>query len=155
MICLACRFNDLGGPACSISDIWDHLSELYDLNELNESEVIPFPTKSKEYTLPEEFSTLKQQAFPRAKTKLVLGSPSQQTRKTDSTTANEDLSPLSPSPPLKRTRKALRSGVPDEDEKSPSSMKKEEVTETNATSNSSPGTIMPPPSPMKRKSRRH
>nr|VZH97061.1 unnamed protein product [Spirometra erinaceieuropaei] len=38
MICLACRFNDLGGPACSISDIWDHLSELYDLNELNESE---------------------------------------------------------------------------------------------------------------------
>uniref|UniRef100_A0A0X3Q203 MRG/MORF4L-binding protein n=1 Tax=Schistocephalus solidus TaxID=70667 RepID=A0A0X3Q203_SCHSO len=82
MICLACRFNDLGGPACSISEIWDHLSELYDLNELNGSEVIPFPTKSKEYTLPDEFSVLKQKAFPRAKAKLVPGSPSQQKRKT-------------------------------------------------------------------------
>ncbi|XP_041359324.1 MRG/MORF4L-binding protein-like [Gigantopelta aegis] len=45
--------------------IWGHLSQMYDLQALNESENFPFPNKASEFTLPEEYSSLMQKSFPR------------------------------------------------------------------------------------------
>ncbi|XP_052777422.1 MRG/MORF4L-binding protein-like isoform X2 [Mya arenaria] len=46
--------------------IWKYLSELYNLNALNESEIIPFPNKENDFELPDgDFSDLKDRSFPR------------------------------------------------------------------------------------------
>ncbi|VDD81549.1 unnamed protein product [Mesocestoides corti] len=71
MICLAYRLNFTEKLGYSVSDIWQHLSKLYNLEELNESEVIPFPNKSSEFSLPDEFKELQDLPFPRAKSSTV------------------------------------------------------------------------------------
>lgn len=46
--------------------IWDYLSELFDLNALNESEILPFPNKEADFTLPDtDYSELQEHVFPR------------------------------------------------------------------------------------------
>ncbi|XP_060562308.1 MRG/MORF4L-binding protein-like isoform X2 [Ruditapes philippinarum] len=58
--------------------IWDYLGELYDLNALNESEILPFPNKELDFSLPEkDFSDVKETSFPR------LIHPKQDTDKLD------------------------------------------------------------------------
>ncbi|KAL4236424.1 hypothetical protein ACF0H5_004809 [Mactra antiquata] len=47
--------------------IWAYLGELYDLNALNESEIIPFPNKQNEFDLPDDFTDLQSKSFPRLK----------------------------------------------------------------------------------------
>ncbi|VDK40870.1 unnamed protein product [Taenia asiatica] len=66
MICLAYRLQVKENLPCSIKSIWEHLSKLYNLEELNESEVIPYPHRPAEFSLPEEFKDIKSLAFPRA-----------------------------------------------------------------------------------------
>ncbi|CDI97287.1 MRG binding protein [Echinococcus multilocularis] len=65
MICLAYRLQVKENLPCSIKSIWEHLSKLYNLEELNESEAIPYPHRPAEFSLPDEFKEIKSLAFPR------------------------------------------------------------------------------------------
>ncbi|KAL5108515.1 hypothetical protein TcWFU_001652 [Taenia crassiceps] len=65
MICLAHRLQFKENLPCSVRSIWEHLGELYNLEELNESEVIPYPHRPTEFSLPDEFKEIKSLAFPR------------------------------------------------------------------------------------------
>ncbi|VEL30149.1 unnamed protein product [Protopolystoma xenopodis] len=49
------------------SQVWKRLSEMYDMDELQEAEVMPFPTKLTEFALSSDFDQLKEVSFPRAK----------------------------------------------------------------------------------------
>ncbi|KAA3676963.1 MRG-binding protein [Paragonimus westermani] len=53
-------------PPISTVQLWEKLDSLYNMEELHECEVNPFQSKTKEFSLPEEFSALKAQLFPRA-----------------------------------------------------------------------------------------
>ncbi|KAL3868313.1 hypothetical protein ACJMK2_041134 [Sinanodonta woodiana] len=55
-----------GSKNLSAKQIWNHLTTMYDLQALNESEILPFPNKELDFSLPdEEFSDLMQRDFPR------------------------------------------------------------------------------------------
>ncbi|XP_035826454.1 suppressor protein SRP40 isoform X2 [Aplysia californica] len=50
----------------SSKDVWTHLSTLYDLQALNESEIVPFPNKNGEFGLREsDLVDLCEKSFPR------------------------------------------------------------------------------------------
>ncbi|KER20961.1 CT20 family protein [Opisthorchis viverrini] len=57
----------LHSSSLTTNDIWQKLESLYNMDELHESEVNPFQSKMREFGLPDEFSTLKAQPFPRVK----------------------------------------------------------------------------------------
>lgn len=47
-------------------NVWDHLSTMYDLQALNESEIVPFPNKQLDFKLPNgEYTQLVDADFPR------------------------------------------------------------------------------------------
>ncbi|XP_061165948.1 MRG/MORF4L-binding protein-like isoform X2 [Saccostrea echinata] len=48
------KLNSSSSRKISSKDIWDHLSSMYDLQALNESEIIPFPNKESDFDLPGE-----------------------------------------------------------------------------------------------------
>ncbi len=54
MICIHDKLNTtLSKTKLSAAQIWKHLGEMYDLQALNESEIIPFPNKEVDFELPE------------------------------------------------------------------------------------------------------
>ncbi|TGZ56990.1 hypothetical protein CRM22_010042 [Opisthorchis felineus] len=84
----------LHSSSLTTDDVWQKLESLYNMDELHESEVNPFQSKMREFTLPDEFSTLKAQPFPRVKS--YFG---------DTATGSSDSDASHP----KRLRKSLRS----------------------------------------------
>ena len=67
MICITNKLHDSIGKKLSANQIWDHLGKMYDLTALNESEILPFPNKEKEFVLPEkDYVSLMDKDFPRA-----------------------------------------------------------------------------------------
>ncbi|GAA35874.2 MRG/MORF4L-binding protein [Clonorchis sinensis] len=84
----------LHSSSLTTDDVWQKLESLYNMDELHESEVNPFQSKMREFSLPDEFSTLKAQPFPRVKS--YFG---------DTATGSSD----SDAPHPKRLRKSLRS----------------------------------------------
>ncbi|KAK3091963.1 hypothetical protein FSP39_024032 [Pinctada imbricata] len=66
MMCIHDRLNSSALRKISSQDIWDHLSSMYDLQALNESEIIPFPNKENDFLLPEEeFQEFTTKSYPR------------------------------------------------------------------------------------------
>ncbi|TRY54054.1 hypothetical protein DNTS_034488 [Danionella cerebrum] len=54
MICIRDKFSQNIGKQVSSKVIWDHLSTMYDMQALHESEILPFPNPEKSFMLPEE-----------------------------------------------------------------------------------------------------
>ncbi|XP_032658178.1 MRG/MORF4L-binding protein [Chelonoidis abingdonii] len=54
MICIRDKFSQNIGRQISSRVIWDHLSTMYDMQALHESEILPFPNSEKNFILPEE-----------------------------------------------------------------------------------------------------
>ncbi|XP_028850041.1 MRG/MORF4L-binding protein isoform X1 [Denticeps clupeoides] len=54
MICIRDKFSQNIGRQVSSRVIWDHLSTMYDMQALHESEILPFPNSEKTFVLPEE-----------------------------------------------------------------------------------------------------
>uniref|UniRef100_A0A3B3RX24 MRG/MORF4L binding protein n=1 Tax=Paramormyrops kingsleyae TaxID=1676925 RepID=A0A3B3RX24_9TELE len=54
MICIREKFSQNIGRQVSSKVIWDHLGTMYDMQALDESEILPFPNSEKCFVLPEE-----------------------------------------------------------------------------------------------------
>ncbi|XP_039214129.1 MRG/MORF4L-binding protein isoform X2 [Crotalus tigris] len=54
MICIRDKFSQNIGRQISSKIIWDHLSTMYDMQALHESEILPFPNSEKNFILPDE-----------------------------------------------------------------------------------------------------
>ncbi|OXB78467.1 UNVERIFIED_CONTAM: hypothetical protein H355_007497 [Colinus virginianus] len=54
MICIRDKFSQNIGRQISSKVIWDHLSTMYDMQALHESEILPFPNIEKNFILPDE-----------------------------------------------------------------------------------------------------
>ncbi|KFQ44305.1 MRG/MORF4L-binding protein, partial [Nestor notabilis] len=54
MICIRDKFSQNIGRQISSKVIWDHLSTMYDMQALHESEILPFPNIEKNFALPDE-----------------------------------------------------------------------------------------------------
>ena len=77
MICITNKLHDSVGKKLSANHIWDHLGKMYDLTALNESEILPFPNKEKEFVLPEkDYVSLMDKDFPRASSEVPSTSES-------------------------------------------------------------------------------
>ncbi|XP_048760133.1 MRG/MORF4L-binding protein-like isoform X2 [Ostrea edulis] len=60
------KLNSSSSRKISSKDIWEHLNSMYDLQALNESEIIPFPNKEAEFDLTgKEFKDLLSRDYPR------------------------------------------------------------------------------------------
>ncbi|CAL1547626.1 unnamed protein product [Lymnaea stagnalis] len=65
----------------SSEDVWKHLSTLYDLQALNESEIVPFPNKPGDFEFPEnEMTELSEKSFPRTH---YINTPTPETPKSE------------------------------------------------------------------------
>ncbi|XP_055706664.1 MRG/MORF4L-binding protein isoform X2 [Phlebotomus papatasi] len=58
MACIADRLSKALNREVSTEAIWSHLKTMYNLDALDELEPLPFPNEQKEFSLPDEFSTL-------------------------------------------------------------------------------------------------
>eukprot|EP00794_Sanderia_malayensis_P018630 gene18630-20511_t len=57
MACILRKFKSTTGKSDVTSHhLWDHLSDMYNLDMLNELETLPFPNDATEFCLPEEFT---------------------------------------------------------------------------------------------------
>uniref|UniRef100_A0A2K5RZW8 MRG domain-containing protein n=1 Tax=Cebus imitator TaxID=2715852 RepID=A0A2K5RZW8_CEBIM len=54
MICIRDKFSQNIGRQVPSKVIWDHLSTMYDMQALHESEILPFPNSERNFVLPEE-----------------------------------------------------------------------------------------------------
>ncbi|XP_076462161.1 uncharacterized protein LOC143294662 isoform X2 [Babylonia areolata] len=64
----------------SAKDVWDHLSTMYDLQALNESEILPFPNKPLDFKLPANIYKLSDDTdFPRMQN-VGIASSSEETK---------------------------------------------------------------------------
>ncbi|XP_063065245.1 MRG/MORF4L-binding protein isoform X2 [Engraulis encrasicolus] len=54
MICIRDKFSQNLGRQVSSKVIWEHLSTMYDMQALHESEILPFPNSEKAFALPDE-----------------------------------------------------------------------------------------------------
>ncbi|XP_051517795.1 MRG/MORF4L-binding protein-like isoform X1 [Myxocyprinus asiaticus] len=54
MICIRDKFSQNIGRQVPSKVIWDHLSTMYDMQALHESEILPFPNSEKNFALLEE-----------------------------------------------------------------------------------------------------
>ncbi|XP_029468518.1 MRG/MORF4L-binding protein [Rhinatrema bivittatum] len=54
MICIRDKFSQNIGRQINSKVIWDHLSTMYDMQALHESEILPFPNSEKNFILPED-----------------------------------------------------------------------------------------------------
>ncbi|XP_793425.1 MRG/MORF4L-binding protein isoform X2 [Strongylocentrotus purpuratus] len=62
MMCIHEKFNQATGRQVTSKQIWDHLETLYDMQALHESEILPFPNKEVDFSLPtSEFQEMMQQ----------------------------------------------------------------------------------------------
>ena len=59
MICIQNQLSQALGFTIPAKDIWDHLYSLYDIDALDEVEVVPFQLEEKEFKLPEDFKVVK------------------------------------------------------------------------------------------------
>ena len=59
MICIQNQLSQALGFTVPAKDIWDHLYSLYDIDALDEVEVVPFQLDEKEFKLPEDFKVAK------------------------------------------------------------------------------------------------
>uniref|UniRef100_A0A8D0HEH9 MRG domain binding protein n=1 Tax=Sphenodon punctatus TaxID=8508 RepID=A0A8D0HEH9_SPHPU len=66
MICIRDKFSQNIGRQISSKVIWDHLSTMYDMQALHESEILPFPNSEKNFILPEEIIQEVKEAWLRA-----------------------------------------------------------------------------------------
>ncbi|XP_055694781.1 MRG/MORF4L-binding protein [Lutzomyia longipalpis] len=58
MTCIADRLSKALDRDVSTEAIWSHLKTMYNLDALDELEPLPFPNEQKEFSLPDEFTTL-------------------------------------------------------------------------------------------------
>ncbi|CAH8868377.1 unnamed protein product [Trichobilharzia szidati] len=65
MMCLCNHLNSVLREPVTPDDIWKKLDTLFNMEELHESEGNPFQGKMQEFSLPEEFDSLKELPFPR------------------------------------------------------------------------------------------
>ncbi|XP_010857894.1 PREDICTED: MRG/MORF4L-binding protein-like [Bison bison bison] len=54
LICIRDKFSQNIGRQVPSKVIWDHLSTMYDMQALHESEILPFPNPERNFILPEE-----------------------------------------------------------------------------------------------------
>ncbi|CAH8439502.1 unnamed protein product [Heterobilharzia americana] len=94
MIYVCNLINSFLNEPVSADAVWKKLSSLYNMDELHDSEVNPFQAKMKEFSLPEEYDSLKSLKYPRVASLSRISS----TR-----------SPRTDASIQKRTRKSLRS----------------------------------------------
>ncbi|XP_059622999.1 MRG/MORF4L-binding protein [Phlebotomus argentipes] len=58
MACIADRLSKALNREVSTEAIWSHLKTMYNLDALDELEPLPFPNDQRDFSLPDEFSTL-------------------------------------------------------------------------------------------------
>ncbi|GFO41426.1 mrg-binding protein [Plakobranchus ocellatus] len=98
----------------SSEDVWKHLSTLYDLQALNESEIIPFPNKSTDFCLPESSTTgLSDHTFPRSSYINTSASDSQKPDAPSKVIPKSVSKPDSKAPPQTPTPQKSESSKPD------------------------------------------
>lgn len=61
-------------------DVWDHLSTMYDLQALNESEILPFPNKPVDFKLPGDCKHSEVADFPRMQNVGLVSASSEEAR---------------------------------------------------------------------------
>ncbi|XP_022097072.1 MRG/MORF4L-binding protein-like isoform X2 [Acanthaster planci] len=54
MMCIHDKLQQSMGRKVTSQQIWQHLSTMYDMQALHESEILPFPNNQSEFTLPTE-----------------------------------------------------------------------------------------------------
>ncbi|XP_025111142.1 LOW QUALITY PROTEIN: uncharacterized protein LOC112574336 [Pomacea canaliculata] len=60
------KLNNASGKRITSKNVWEHLSSMYDLQALNESEILPFPNKPVDFQLnSSEFQDIFQKEYPR------------------------------------------------------------------------------------------
>ena len=81
------KLNNISHKKITAAQIWKHLGAMYDLNALNESEILPFPNKETDFALPDvDYRDLLHKCFPRSPTKLDESKSEQKTEKEPHTT---------------------------------------------------------------------
>uniref|UniRef100_UPI00358F7C59 MRG/MORF4L-binding protein n=1 Tax=Myxine glutinosa TaxID=7769 RepID=UPI00358F7C59 len=60
MICIRDKFSQNIGRQVPSKVLWDHLNTFYDIQALNESEVLPFPNTEWPFSLPEEIRAMRE-----------------------------------------------------------------------------------------------
>uniref|UniRef100_A0A8C4N6J5 MRG/MORF4L binding protein n=1 Tax=Eptatretus burgeri TaxID=7764 RepID=A0A8C4N6J5_EPTBU len=60
MICIRDKFSQNIGRQVPSKVLWDHLNTFYDIQALNESEVLPFPNTEWPFSLPEEIRAVRE-----------------------------------------------------------------------------------------------
>ncbi len=73
MACITNKLHDSVTKKLTASQVWQHLGKMFDLAALNESEILPFPNKEKDFVLPDQdYSTLMELEFPRARAEVPV-----------------------------------------------------------------------------------
>ncbi|CAC5377572.1 MRGBP [Mytilus coruscus] len=76
------KLNNISQKKITAGQIWKHLGVMYDLHALNESEILPFPNKETDFSLPEDdYKEFLHKAFPRSPTKNDENKTEQKTEK--------------------------------------------------------------------------
>ncbi|KAK7508337.1 hypothetical protein BaRGS_00000576 [Batillaria attramentaria] len=66
MVFIHDKLSNAANKKLTAKSIWNHLSSMYDLQALNESEILPFPNKAVDFQLPySEHKEYSEDAFPR------------------------------------------------------------------------------------------
>ena len=73
MICIRDKFSQNIGRQVPSKVIWDHLSTMYDMQALHESEILPFPNPERNFILPEEIIQEVREGMTRARADLGMG----------------------------------------------------------------------------------
>ncbi|GFR94918.1 MRG-binding protein [Elysia marginata] len=101
----------------SSDDVWKHLSTLYDLQALSDSEIIPFPNKNADFSPPISLSSsLTDRAFPRSP---YINSPANESQKqegssksTPKPTSKTDNKPTSQTPSTQKSESGRADSKP-------------------------------------------
>lgn len=84
MMCIHEKFNQATGRQVTSKQIWDHLDTLYDMQALHESEILPFPNKEVDFSLPSsEFQEMMQQRSKSGESFRALGAASHEGSRSD------------------------------------------------------------------------
>lgn len=124
--------------------VWDCLGELYDLQALNESEILPFPNKELDFSLPDtsDFTDLQNKSFPR----LISPKLPEETKQDHKTDRHEKADSASSKATKSDTRHSTGSTVL----QTPDSSPKRKRTRHTPSSTASPATPDAPPAKRRR-----
>ncbi|XP_022097071.1 MRG/MORF4L-binding protein-like isoform X1 [Acanthaster planci] len=119
MMCIHDKLQQSMGRKVTSQQIWQHLSTMYDMQALHESEILPFPNNQSEFTLPtEEYGELMSGKRKAAPSNVEESTPKESLKTTIRLPTMTSLASVTPSekdnsPKRKRTRQGTSAPNPD------------------------------------------